>query len=265
MSTTLEELVRSAQNGDKEALERVVRRIQDRVYRLALRMLVSPDDALGATQEILILVVTKLSTFRGESAFETWVYRVAVNALLGAKKSRQRRLDFEVFGQDLLDGLASEPAEEDLVMLNELRLSCTLAMLLCLEPGYRIAYVLGDVFELDHRQAAEALEITPANFRKRLSRARKEVVAFTSTMCGVTREGARCSCARRLPAAVAKGRVRPGVVVYSKDGGPSHAEAVRRARAVEGELSTLKAQQATPEFRCPKDLAADIARIVDAS
>lgn len=265
MREELEELVRRAQGGDKASLERVVRRIQDRVYRLALRMLVSPDDALEATQEILILVVTKLSTFRGDSAFETWVYRVAVNALLGLERSRQRQLDFKAFGADLIEGLADDPAEEDRVMLNELRVSCTMAMLLCLSPGHRLAYVLGDVLELDHQQGAEAMGLTPANFRKRLSRARKDVVAFTSRMCGVTRDGARCSCTRRLPSAIDKGRVRPGVVVYSGPDGPSYAEAVERARAVEGALSVLKAQQAMPAFRCPRDLAADVARIVEAT
>ena len=69
--------IQAAISGDKPALERVIRSVQDRVHRLAMRMLANPDDAAEATQEILIRVVTKLSTYRGESAFETWVYRIA--------------------------------------------------------------------------------------------------------------------------------------------------------------------------------------------
>ncbi len=86
MSTNLNTLASDAQQGDQEALEEIVRQIQDRVHHLAMRMLVNPEDALEATQEILILVITKLSTFRGDSAFQTWVYRVAANYLLSEKK-----------------------------------------------------------------------------------------------------------------------------------------------------------------------------------
>ena len=82
----------AAQNGDAKALEDVVRHVQDRVHRLAIRMMYDPEHALDATQEILIRVVTKLSTFRGESSFETWVYRVALNTAIswGRKENSQR-------------------------------------------------------------------------------------------------------------------------------------------------------------------------------
>ena len=90
MNKKLDTLVSAAQAGDRDALTGVVREIQDRVHHLAMRMLVNPDDALEATQEILILVITKLSTFRGDSAFHTWVYRVATNYLLSAKNILER-------------------------------------------------------------------------------------------------------------------------------------------------------------------------------
>lgn len=262
MTENIDELVRSAQQGDRAALESVVRRLQDRVHKLAIRMLVRPDAALVATQEILMLVVTKLSTFRAESAFQTWVYRVAVNYLLGARKSAQRTVTFEAFERELVDNPACEPALDDRVMLNELRVSCTMAMLLCLEPSSRIAYVLGDILELDCIEASIALGTTPTAFRKRLSRARREVVTFTKRMCGVVDNKAPCHCPQRLPAALKSGRLRPGKVVYTQAEGPTYTDALAQARRVEGELSVLKAQQAMPAFRCPEDLAANIAQIV---
>jgi RNA polymerase sigma factor (sigma-70 family) len=88
MDPSLEELVRRAQDGNAPALERVVREIGDNVYGLAVRMLWHPEDAEDATQEILMKVVTHLSTFRGESAFPTWVYRIATNHLLSVRQSR---------------------------------------------------------------------------------------------------------------------------------------------------------------------------------
>ena len=86
MNTTLEMLVEQAKNGDKKALENVVRGIQDRIYGLAIRMLWHPADAEDATQEILIKILTHLDSFRGESAFTSWAYRIASNHLLTTQK-----------------------------------------------------------------------------------------------------------------------------------------------------------------------------------
>src|ERR1700744_923021 len=82
-----EELVTKAQAGDKDALEKLVRRHQPWVFNIAIRMLWHREQAEDATQEILIKVVTKLSTFRGQSQFRTWLYRIAVNHLLNVRKS----------------------------------------------------------------------------------------------------------------------------------------------------------------------------------
>jgi len=81
MKDTLEIVVEKAKLGDKIALEFVINNINDLVYNLSLKMLLYPDDAKDATQEILIKVLTHLSTFNQKSTFKTWVYRVATNYL----------------------------------------------------------------------------------------------------------------------------------------------------------------------------------------
>ena len=266
MSSTLEALVKSAQNGDQAALENVVRAIQDTVHHLAMRMLVNPADALDATQEILILIITRLSTFRGSSAFQTWVYRVAANYLSTAKKiaSRDRDLNFESFRADLEADLVADrtASAEDGVLLNELRISCTMAMLLCLDMNHRVAYVLGDILEFDHTEAAAVLDISKEAYRKRLSRARAEVVAFTSQSCGLVSESAKCACPRRLPAAMKLARVQPNKIAYAVHDAPSYAEALQQAAEVQGALRTLKLQQSTPHFASPQDFGTAIAQIV---
>jgi RNA polymerase sigma factor (sigma-70 family) len=75
-----------ARDGNAKALETLIRATQDRVYKLALRMLADTNAAQDATQEILIRIVTKLSTFEGDSKFETWTYRSATNSLGTARK-----------------------------------------------------------------------------------------------------------------------------------------------------------------------------------
>ena len=82
MGSDLERLVEAAKEGDKKALEDLILKIQDKIYGLALRMLYNPSDAEDASQEILLKIITHLGTFRGESAFTTWMFRVAVNHLL---------------------------------------------------------------------------------------------------------------------------------------------------------------------------------------
>jgi len=259
-------LVSAAQEGNQQALETLLLGVQDNVHNLSMRMLVNPDDAREATQEILILVLTKLSTFRHESAFTTWVYRVAANYLGTARKIRDRDpgLSFAVYAADLESGLMADPpvAPDDALMVNELRISCTMAMLLCLDLNHRLAYVLGDILEFDHLQAAEILEITAAAYRKRLSRARRAVIAFTSSHCGIVEKTARCSCPRRLPVARKLGRVRPDEASHARQGAHSYDDVQRRVDSVVGGLKALELQRGVQGFRCPPNMLSRIKEVI---
>ncbi|MEL7547449.1 MAG: RNA polymerase sigma factor [Pseudomonadota bacterium] len=255
-----------AQDGDAGALEGLVRSIQDRVYRLALRMLADPIAAQDATQEILIRIVTKLSTFRGESKFGTWVYQVAINYLLTARKviATDPSLSFEMFSEDLLNGLADEQhmAPEDHILINELRLKCTLAMLLCLDRDHRAAYVLGEILEFDHGEAAEVLGIKSANFRKRLSRARSCVQDFTAKSCGLAGKAAACSCQKRLPAAISSGRIGPSVT-EAFDDAPTMTDVEIMVASTQANLITAKLQRATGSLTSKIDFAREVLKVVD--
>ncbi len=258
--------VAAAQNGDRKALEEVLSSVEDLIHSLARRILVNPEDAREATQEILIQILTKLSTFRNESAFSTWAYQVAVRYLIAAKKHRDRDLGltFEMFAADLETGLISDPPEapDQALLLNELRISCTMAMLLCLSLDLRLAYVLGDVFELDHLEASKILELTPATFRKRLSRARASVEAFTSRHCGLVASEAKCRCPRRLPAAIKGGRIQAGTYPNSAESRMGYAQTRRQIDAVVDDLKTFKLQRSVPSHACPDDIRMRLRRIL---
>jgi hypothetical protein len=94
-------VVRKAQDGDRESLEWLARRHSPWIYNIALRMLGHPDDAQDASQEILVKVITRLSTFEGRSSFRTWLYRIAFNHLLTMKRLRRERWTFEAYGRAL--------------------------------------------------------------------------------------------------------------------------------------------------------------------
>lgn len=212
--TTVDSLIKNAVNGDKLATEVIIRSIQDKIYSLCLRMLWQQEDAQEACQEILIKVITHLSQFSFKSKFETWVFQIATNHIIDKKRSSPvtKGLTFSSFEEDLLSEQV-EPTDVEKKspdfqrQLTEIRISCTTALLQCLDPEHRISYVLGEIFEFEHIEAATALGITTSNFRKRLERAREMVEAFTSQVCGVIASSGKCQCKRRLNYAKSCGRV----------------------------------------------------------
>jgi RNA polymerase sigma factor (sigma-70 family) len=208
----LEHEARLAVAGNRAALERIVRALQGDIYGLALRMLCNREDAEDATQEILVRIVTHLAQFDSRSKLKTWVYRVAVNYILDFRKSAVERLhlSFESFAEDLMGGLDLEaPAEtEHSLLIEEVKVACTLGMLQCLDRPHRLAYVLGEILELPGPEAAEALDISPDLFRKRLQHARSAILTFTRSYCGLASDTALCRCNRQLPAALRAGKVR---------------------------------------------------------
>lgn len=218
----LDAMVDMAKGGDREALEAVIASVRDLIYNLAIRMLWHPSDAEDATQEILIRIVTHLGSFRGESAFTTWVYRVASNYLLTTRKRRAEReeLTFEKFAEQLDEGLGLEQPSlatdvETRLLVEEVKIGCTQGMLLCLDRDHRLAYILGHVFGLTSNEAAGIVGVSSATFRKRLSRARNRLHGFMERKCGLVNASNPCRCVRRVDHAVRTGRIDPDHLLYA--------------------------------------------------
>jgi RNA polymerase sigma factor (sigma-70 family) len=177
-------------------------------------MLVDRQDAEDATQESLIRIVTRLAQFRADARFSTWAWRIAVRRILDFRDQRAAgaRYDLAGFEADLAEGLDAQAEEraEDAVLLKQLKVACSRALLQCLDGDHRIAFILGEILELDSTEAAEVLEIEPATFRKRLSRARASITDFLTRTCGVMSPEGWCACHRRLDRALALGRLDRG-------------------------------------------------------
>jgi RNA polymerase sigma factor (sigma-70 family) len=207
--------------GDRDALESVIAAIQPDVHRIALRFLWHPQDAEDATQEILIRVMTRLDTFRAESAFRTWVFRVATNRLLSlrAKRAERQAMSFDAFAADLDNGLSEHvvtiPDIERDLLLDEVRIGCTMAMLLCLDRPYRLAYILGEIMDLDHNEGAAVMDISPAAFRARVSRARRSITALMTSRCGLVDPSNACRCRKRVGTAIRLGRLDPHNLLFA--------------------------------------------------
>jgi len=222
---TDESLVTLARQGDVAALDELVRRHQAWVFNLALRMVWRRAVAEDASQEILIKAVTHLDRFEGRSRFKTWLHRIAVNHLLSVRKSEMehKAMTFTDLGASL-DAVADAdlpdertlPAAQSMI-IEEARLGCITAMLMCLNRRQRLAFVLGEVMGEDSETAAAALEVTPANFRQLLSRARQDLYQFMNRKCGLVNRTNPCRCARKASGFMRHGWLDPTDLQFTKE------------------------------------------------
>ena len=211
----LQALVDKATTGDKKALETLIAGVQDIVFNLSLRMLGTFADAEDATQDILLKMITHLSSFRGDSSFTTWVFSIAANHLKNYKKHMFARypLSFEYYGDDIENGKIqdvpdlTQNVEKD-ILAEELKLSCTNVMLQCLDVESRCIFILGTMFKVDSRIAGDILGMTPEAYRQRLSRIRKKMADFLGQYCGEYGSG-RCKCRDRVNYAIQSHRINP--------------------------------------------------------
>ncbi len=166
--------------ADTMTPERVFREFAPRVYHLARRMLGNEADAEDVTQNVLLQVIRKLDTFRGESAFPTWLHRVTVNAALAFRRKRARREDKEIhdpLGRFDADGLHGSPVKRWNVRPEQAALEVEQKHAIenaisHLPEMYRDVLVLADVEQMANADIAEALELGVPAVKSRLHRAR---------------------------------------------------------------------------------------------
>jgi len=203
------QLIEQAVQGNRAALEKLLRKHQPFIYNIAWKMVKDPNDAQDITQEAMIKVITNLSKFEGRSQFRTWLYRIVVNHFLQMKKNCPEgniNESFDTFTEKLAEipdnELTELEQEEKLAEIKDANLSCMSGMLLCLTRQQRIVYILGELFNADHTIGAEIMGITKVNFRVRLSRARKDLLQFMNNKCGLVNKNNPCRCYKKVTAMI---------------------------------------------------------------
>lgn len=214
-------LIDKAIAGDKESLETVILSVQDLVFNLSLRMLGTFPDAEDASQDILLKIITHLSSFKRDSSFSTWVFTIAVNHLKNYKKHMFAKfpLSFEFYGDDIANGKTEDVPDltqdvEKALLAEELKMSCTNVMLQCLDTESRCIFILGTMFKVDSRIAGDILGITPETYRQRLSRVRKKMADFLGEYCGEYGRG-KCHCINRVNYAIQNHRISPAQLDFT--------------------------------------------------
>ncbi len=215
------ELIDKAVEGDKDSLEKVILSVRDLIFNLSLRMLGSFNDAQDATQDIILKVMTNLSSFKKKSAFSTWVFKIAANYLIDYKKHMFAKmpLSFEFYAKDIVHANVEDVPDltggvDKNILSDELKMSCTNVMLQCLNANERCIFILGTMFKLDSQIAGEILGLTAPSYRKRLSRIRKKVAEFLKEYCGEYGDG-KCKCFNRVNYAIENHRINPNVLDFN--------------------------------------------------
>jgi len=258
-----------ARDGDRAALDDLCRRLQQPVYRLALRFTGHPIDAQDAAQEVLVRIVTQLGSFEARSRFTTWMYTVATRQLL---RSARRTVEASVAGPEafgeFVDRHVGDPwSTEDEVAYRELcadvRLSCTYGMLLCLSREQRVAYVMGDLLGFTDVEAAAICDVAPAAFRQRLARARATMRDLMGRRCGLVRAANPCRCDRLVGASVEHGLLDPGAPAFARHAGvtlPIPITTLERAAAeLDLAVAVAEVHRSSPRFESPAALWEELA------
>lgn len=215
-------LVREILDGNKKSLNGLILRHQPFIYNIAWKMLGDPVKAEDLTQEALLKIISNLGSFKGESAFRTWAYRIVRNHFLNDQKkpSNMFASNFKDLG-NMLDAAPSVDIslEEQNIKkeeIREVRLQCLSGMLLCLTKEQRLIYVIGDIFGADHNIGSEIMEISKANYRMKLSKARKDLHNFMQNKCGLVNKANPCRCHKKVTVAMDQGMVDAKELLFNR-------------------------------------------------
>ena len=170
------QLIALAKQGDEEAYASLFETHKRRVYSLCLRMTGNTSEAEDLTQEAFLQLFRKISTFRGESAFSTWLHRLAVNVVL----MHLRKKGLQQVSLDEPDTSQDEPVKRDYGdddrrltgSVDRIGLERAISEL---PPGYRAVFVLHDVEGYEHNEIAEIMNCSVGNSKSQLHKARMKL------------------------------------------------------------------------------------------
>jgi RNA polymerase sigma-70 factor (ECF subfamily) len=180
------ELVRRAQKDDIRAFDELVHRFQERVYATIYHMTSNHEDANDLTQETFIKAFRALKSFKGDSSFYTWIYRIAVNKSINFLKQRKNRyqislndVEFNAENDPELVGLTSEKTPRRDLNLSELQEKLNAAMQK-LSEHHRMVVTLHDIQGLSHEEIGKIMDCNVGTVRSRLFYARQQLQAYLS-------------------------------------------------------------------------------------
>ena len=175
-----QKLISLARRGDQAAFERLLDHYQKPVYHQALRLVGNPEDAADVTQEVFIKVWKHLPSFRGESSFSTWLYRLTDNAALDLiRREKKRRGDSSLDDEEGALTLPADPAPTPHQAIEQKELHQAVAEGLAqLSEEHRQVLVMREINGLSYEQIGSILDLSPGTVKSRIARARISLAKF---------------------------------------------------------------------------------------
>ena len=176
-------IVRKVLGGDANAFETLVLEYEKNVYNIALRMTGNSEDAADMTQEAFIKAYNSLQSFRGDSKFSVWLYRIVSNVCLDFLRSKNRRPTVSLSvedddGEDAQLDVADESQSPELLLDRKLTRDSVRRGLASLPPDYRQILLLREIQGLSYDEIAQALSLEVGTVKSRIFRARKRLCTF---------------------------------------------------------------------------------------
>ncbi|MEM7550313.1 MAG: RNA polymerase sigma factor [Bacteroidota bacterium] len=219
-------LVAKAINGNRKALNQLLEKHNIFIYNIVIKMVGHTTEAEDITQDILIKITTNLAKYDPQKGrFTSWLYKLTFNYILDYKKSpvENRISSFTQFF-DTIESLKDEPIavengylENEHPYTQEVKTKCTNGMLMCLSREQRLLYVVGELFQIEHTLGAEIFGTSKENFRKKLSRVRKDLYEWMNDRCGLVNKANPCRCNKKTKGFIERGIVDPENLLWTKD------------------------------------------------
>lgn len=216
------ELIQKIMDGNEVALTTLVEKHRPIIYNLAWKLTGNISDAEDLTQETLFKIIVNLSSFKQQSSFTTWAYRIMKNHFLNNQKKSTILFakSFEELGDRLDNAPSIDLTQEEInvkkELIKELRLQCLSGMLLCLTKEQRLIYIIGEIFGADHTIGSEIMEISKDNYRMKLSKSRKELYNFMQNKCGLVDKKNPCRCHKKITFVMESGLINAKNLLYNR-------------------------------------------------
>lgn len=178
------QLVLQAQEGDMQAFEELMERYQKKVYNIALRMLKSEQDALDVSQEVFLRLYHALPSFKGDSAFSTWIYRITLNMSIDFNRKQKKRADqvslslYDSEGEEYHLPLADYRSDPQQVLSDREAIRAYQRALDRLPGDQRQAVMLRDVTGLSYQEIAEVMDCNMGTIKSKINRGRERLKAL---------------------------------------------------------------------------------------
>ncbi len=204
---------------NSDLFDRLYRENQPKVYRLALSLAGNAHDAEDITQEAFFRAFRSYATFRGESSFFTWIYRITLNAANDHLKYRSK-IPYQMLTEDMGyshdEVIDTNPANnpETELLAYQVRIKCLHALTECIQANERKVFCLAITLDLPQKQIAEILDCSVGSVKTTLHRAKKRWFGYMENMCQFIKKDNPCNCKQWVRFAAAKGMISKDAAVH---------------------------------------------------